>query len=208
VLRSAHMRIPFALAALALAACGGNEAVEAPAAAAGRVEAGETQDRVNASSALTGIHSGITGADGQVAVIACATCHALREEPHALPTSADALGPPHGGLRFEHGQVSCASCHHPDNYDQVRLADGTALPLTEAMQLCTQCHGTQARDFARGAHGGMRGSWDRARGPRERNNCLDCHDAHAPSFPSFTPAPPPRDRYLPPPPSPTEPDHE
>lgn len=194
--------------ALLLAACGGDEPLEASLPAESHAQAGEIQHQVNTSSALRGIHSGITGTDGQVAVIPCATCHALREEPRALPTSADALGPPHAGLQFEHGQVPCASCHHPERYDQVRLADGTALPLTEAMQLCAQCHGPQARDFARGAHGGMRGYWDSSRGPRQRNNCLDCHDAHAPSFPAFAPAPPPRDRYLPPPPSPTEPPHE
>jgi hypothetical protein len=191
-----HSRVGFALATVLLG-CGGPGTSGEPEPSVDTGVARPELERVNVSSALTGIGTGTRGADGRETVIACATCHELRDGPHALPASAAELGPPHDGLRFEHGDLPCASCHHPERYDQVRLADGTALPLTEAMRLCSQCHGPQARDFARGAHGGMRGYWDLSRGPRERNGCVDCHDAHAPAFPVFTPAPPPRDRFLP-----------
>jgi hypothetical protein len=177
-----------------LPGCGSGES--APAAGE-RVAGAAAAERVHVHAALTGLASEVTDAQGQPAVIACATCHEMREEPHQLPESADALGPPHAGLRFAHGELPCASCHHPERYDRLRLADGTALPLTDVMRLCSQCHGPQARDFARGAHGGMRGYWDTTRGPRERNGCVDCHDAHAPAFPTFQPAPPPRDRFMP-----------
>jgi formate-dependent nitrite reductase cytochrome c552 subunit len=66
----------------------------------------------------------------------------------------------------------------------------------EAMRLCAQCHGPQYRDYKRGSHGGMTGHWDLSRGERTRNNCVDCHDPHAPAYPGTTPVLPPRDRYL------------
>jgi hypothetical protein len=57
-------------------------------------------------------------------------------------------------------------CHDPARYDRLRLATGESIPMTDALQLCAQCHGTQHRDWRHGAHGGMSGHWDLARGPR------------------------------------------
>jgi predicted CXXCH cytochrome family protein len=31
----------------------------------------------------------------------------------------------------------------------------------------------------------MNGHWDLTRGPQFKNNCVDCHDPHAPSFPKM-----------------------
>ena len=73
----------------------------------------------------------------------------------------------------------------------MRLADGRKLPFSEAQLLCAQCHGPQARDYLHGAHGGMNGYWDKARGTR--NTCTDCHDPHAPLYPAWTPVFHPRD---------------
>jgi formate-dependent nitrite reductase cytochrome c552 subunit len=98
--------------------------------------------------------------------------------------------------QFAHGKISCLSCHDPNDYDRLRLADGQAVPYTEVMTLCGQCHGPQTRDYAHGAHGGMNGYWDLSRGPRTRNNCVDCHDPHAPQFPDMQPTFKPRDRFL------------
>lgn len=151
---------------------------------------------IHQPDSLTSIATSETNARGETVGIPCGTCHEVREEPHALPTSAAELGGPHEGLQFDHGDNACASCHHPERYDQLRLASGEAIPLTDAMRLCAQCHGTQKRDYDHGAHGGMRGHWDLASGPRERNHCVDCHDPHAPAFPSYEPVFRPRDRFL------------
>ncbi len=97
---------------------------------------------------------------------------------------------------MRHGGLTCLSCHGGDEYDALRLADGTAVPFAEVMTLCRQCHGPQARDYAHGTHGGMAGYWDRAKGLRTRNNCVVCHDAHAPAYPGVHPAPGPADRFL------------
>ncbi|MBI5514049.1 MAG: hypothetical protein HY909_09800 [Deltaproteobacteria bacterium] len=130
---------------------------------------------------------------GRVA-IPCENCHSLfRENPPALPARVEELRGPHAGMRFAHGAVPCASCHERTDATRLHLATGEVLPMTEAMSLCRQCHGPQARDYDHGSHGGMRGYWDRSRGPRARNHCVDCHDPHAPHFPRFQPMPPPRD---------------
>ena len=109
----------------------------------------------------------------------------------AMTTSAPAAEYPF--LRFEHGDNACRACHDPARYDRLRLATGDSVPMTEALRLCAQCHGTQHRDWLHGAHGGMNGYWDLRRGDRVRNHCVDCHDPHAPRFPRFMPMDPPRD---------------
>jgi hypothetical protein len=68
--------------------------------------------------------------------------------------------------------------------------------FADVMKLCAQCHGPQFRDYQHGAHGGMNGYWDLSRGGRSRNNCIDCHDPHAPAYVGAIPAPRPRDRFL------------
>ncbi len=135
---------------------------------------------------------------GDAVTAACSTCHATRE-PDRSNRRADDLQTFHQGLVLAHGHVSCLSCHNAANYDSLMLADGTPVAFTDVMQLCGQCHGPQTRDYHHGAHGGMTGYWDLSRGPRQRNNCVDCHDPHAPAFPKMIPTFKPRDRFLEPP---------
>ncbi|MFT7633353.1 MAG: formate-dependent nitrite reductase cytochrome c552 subunit, partial [Mariniblastus sp.] len=74
--------------------------------------------------------------------------------------------------------------------------DGTKVEFTDVMTLCAQCHGPQMTDYEHGAHGGMNGHWDLNRGPQTKNNCVDCHQPHAPKFPKMQPTFKPRDRFL------------
>ena len=138
----------------------------------------------------------ISTSEGGVGTL-CVTCHSLDGLGAEVPTSAADLGGPHAGLHFDHGSNTCSSCHNPEDITQLRLANGVSLPMRETMTLCAQCHGSQFRDYQHGAHGGMRGYWDRTRGPRERNHCIDCHDPHAPRYPIYMPMPPPADRVPP-----------
>ncbi len=138
------------------------------------------------------VDSGARDLHGQVVTIACSTCHTTREPNPRNRVTAD-LDQFHQGLHAAHGGLSCLACHNPDDYDSLRLADGTRLEYGDVMNLCAQCHGPQARDYHRGAHGGMTGYWDLSRGPRQRNSCIDCHDPHAPAYPRVAPVFPPRD---------------
>ncbi len=141
------------------------------------------------------VGTGVFDASGAEITIACSTCHASREPNFDNASGAD-LDLFHQGLTFRHGSITCLSCHDPGNYDALRLADGRRLEYPDVMTLCAQCHGPQARDYEHGIHGGMTGYWDRRKGPRTRNNCIDCHDPHAPQFPRMIPTFKPRDRFL------------
>lgn len=130
---------------------------------------------------------------GQPAMVSCSTCHATRR-PDLTNASAAALNEFHQGLRYQHGNLSCLSCHNAANYDTLRRADGTAIEYPNTIQLCAQCHGPQYRDYLNGSHGGMTGHWDLRAGGRVRNTCTDCHDVHSPAYPQVQPVFPPVDR--------------
>lgn len=133
---------------------------------------------------------------GRPVTVSCASCHANLEPNHAVRSGAD-LTTFHQGLRFNHGDLSCLSCHNPQNYNTLRLADGSSIDYRDLHNMCAQCHAPQARDYEHGAHGGMIGYWDLSRGARTRHGCIDCHDPHSPEFPSMVPTFKPLDRFLP-----------
>lgn len=118
---------------------------------------------------------------GEPVMVACSVCHTTRQ-PELANASGAQLESFHQGLQMVHGDLNCLSCHHGENYDQLRRADGSFIAYEQSMQLCAQCHGPQYRDYQHGSHGGMTGYWDLDRGPRIRNNCMACHDPHAPAY--------------------------
>ncbi|HMO15205.1 MAG TPA: cytochrome c3 family protein [Pirellulaceae bacterium] len=136
---------------------------------------------------------------GNPITVSCASCHSnfVGRTPVA---SADELRSFHVGLSFQHGSLSdplsCLTCHHAENYNFLRLADGRPLEFHDSRRLCAQCHAAKDRDYEHGAHGGMLGYWDRTRGMQTRKTCIDCHDPHAPQFPHMRPTFKPFDRFL------------
>ncbi len=141
------------------------------------------------------VRTGLTDSEGKPVTVACQTCHSIRK-PNSQNKTAGDLNEFHLGLKFSHGNLSCLACHNSEDYDSLKLADQSRIEYTDVMTLCSQCHGTQRRDYDHGAHGGMTGYWDLKRGPRTRNNCVDCHDPHVPKFPHMQPTFKPRDRFL------------
>ncbi len=142
-----------------------------------------------------GVPTGTFDEKGRPVTTACATCHTTRPA-NAGAKVGTSLAQFHQGLVGKHGQLSCTACHNPaDGYASLRLADGKRVPHSEVMTLCAQCHGPQFRDYQHGAHGGMTGHWDLTKGGRVRNNCVDCHDSHAPKYPTVSPTPGPNDRF-------------
>jgi len=150
---------------------------------------------VRAHTAPPRVLSGAIDHAGAAATIACSTCHATRPPNPANRASAD-LDLFHQGLQLAHGGNSCLSCHDARDYDRLHLADGAPVAFTDSIELCSQCHGPQRRDWERGAHGGMNGYWDLSRGGQVRNTCVQCHDPHVPKYQGAVPMPPPRDRFL------------
>lgn len=139
------------------------------------------------------VFTGETNLAGEAVTVSCSTCHSTIT-PNPDIRSADQLQQFHQGLEFDHGRLNCLSCHNANNYDTLHLADGSSLPFRQVKSLCAQCHGTQSRDYHKGSHGGMTGHWDLSKGGRYRNNCIDCHDPHHPSYPQVLPVFEPIDR--------------
>jgi hypothetical protein len=157
--------------------------------------AGKHSVTINPGPPAPKIECGVVAADGTPVTVGCATCHVNRNPDHENRTSGD-LKDFHQSIVVAHGNLTCLSCHNESGYDKLKLADGTAVEYPDVMQLCAQCHGPQMTDYLHGAHGGMAGYWDLTKGPRVRNNCVDCHHPHQPAFPSMQPAFKPFDRFL------------
>lgn len=182
---------PLLIAAVALAACGTDQPRPRrppPGAPTGAVE-------ILVPARLTTVDTGERDALGRPIRATCATCHSLRP-PAAVPTSTAELDEFHQGLRFDHGDLGCASCHAAGQPPRLHRADGTEVALEDTIVLCRTCHGPQARDYDHGAHGGMTGHWDLSAGGRQRNHCVSCHDPHTPAFLPSQPVLLPRDRGL------------
>lgn len=188
-------------AGLLVAASTGREAASAPESRANAEPPSLASDEQPGPFAVTirkpagppRVATGQTNLHGKAVTVSCSSCHATTT-PNRDIRSGEQLLKFHQGLHYVHGSQSCLSCHNENDYDTLRLADGTALAYTDVMTLCGQCHGPQLRDYQRGLHGGMNGYWDLNRGSRTRNNCIHCHDPHAPDFPLVQPVFPPRDR--------------
>ncbi len=139
------------------------------------------------------VKTGLTNHHGESVSISCGACHATTT-PNSETRSGTELDEFHQGLQYNHGNLTCLSCHNADSYDTLRLADSRPVTFRDAMTLCSQCHGPQRRDYDMGLHGGMTGYWDLTRGGRTRNSCIHCHDPHTPAFPQVRPVLPPKDR--------------
>lgn len=144
-----------------------------------------------------GVDTGLRDIAGQPILANCTTCHATRP-PNRQTRDGRQLQDFHTGLHTDHGGLSCLSCHNAQDYGTLSKADGTPITFQKQRQLCAQCHGPQHRDYVNGTHGGMTGYWDLTRGGRTRNTCTDCHDPHAPQYPTVSPVFKPKDRFLPP----------
>ncbi len=96
----------------------------------------------------------------------------------------------HEEIVLRHGGAErwCFDCHDPDHRDELRLKNGTRVPLAQAQEMCGECHGERYRDWKLGLHGKRMGMWN---GRKEYLLCPACHDPHAPRFTPIAPLPPP-----------------
>ena len=134
---------------------------------------------------------------GDTSGMACYSCHDEKKPVVVhLDTNGTVILPEaHRDLVPRHGRNNrndhCFNCHDQKNLELLRSRDGTAFKLTESSRLCGSCHGPTYRDWEIGIHGRISGIWDRTRGAAIRQDCTDCHDPHAPAFPSMKPGPGP-----------------
>jgi hypothetical protein len=119
----------------------------------------------------------------------CQQCHAAFE---SLPEVREPIRQ-HVSVRLDHGRNDrCYNCHSRRDREKLVLEGAQEIPFAGSAELCARCHGTVWRDWARGMHGRTVGSWDPTSGLQTRLTCVECHDPHAPAFPSFELLPGPR----------------
>jgi hypothetical protein len=167
----------------------------AVAASLGSVSVAPAPNRVHRPYPDIGVNTGRHDTAGIPARVPCSTCH-RSIEPRPETAKSSKIPGFHEGIVLQHGGQNCRTCHRPPAFEDFQLADGQAVPYWDVIQICTQCHGQRVTDYRNGAHGGMTGYWDPASGPKDRNHCLDCHNAHAPKIPQVAPAPRPRYRFV------------
>lgn len=101
----------------------------------------------------------------------------------------------HANIKMGHGRHdrnnNCFNCHNESNLERFQTRDGRELSFGESTPLCGSCHGPTYRDWEAGVHGRTSGYWSRKDGDFSRRGCVDCHNPHAPKFPSRKPAPGP-----------------
>ena len=94
----------------------------------------------------------------------------------------------HENIELEHSPaMDCQTCHHPEDRNYLRLADGSKLPYTEVVTLCGECHASRFRDWTIGAHGRVDGYWNPDLGKPRKLKCTECHDPHTPLSPVLDP---------------------
>lgn len=121
-------------------------------------------------------------------IFPCTDCH----DPE-IPVNAKRrkMKTAHQEIVLEHDAEHrwCLDCHSAENRDKLHLASGELIDFTESYRLCGQCHGDKYRDWRAGVHGRRSGNWD---GKKTYLLCVNCHNAHSPSFKPLAPKPAPR----------------
>jgi hypothetical protein len=108
----------------------------------------------------------------------CKSCHlgrgiVLRDE--RIPDAHANVQPNHPALTG----ASCSTCHSPSDVEMLALKSGERATLDHVYRLCGECHSSEARAWAAGAHGKRLDGWQ---GRRVVMGCADCHDPHDPSI--------------------------
>ncbi len=134
---------------------------------------------------------------GDTSGLACNACHD-EKKPVALHLDASQnviLADEHKDLVVRHGRHNrnnlCFNCHDQARLELLQTRDGRKFKIEESTPLCGSCHGPTYRDWEAGIHGRLGGYWRREQGAVVRQDCVSCHDPHAPAFPSMTPGPGP-----------------
>ncbi len=134
---------------------------------------------------------------GDVDEFDCYLCHDEGEPPIMRYDANHKLIIPdeHSDITMAHGthgrNNDCLNCHNETNLLALQPRDGRQLALENSTPLCGSCHGPTYSDWGAGVHGRINGYWDTQLGPATKQDCVSCHNPHAPHPPGRVPAPGP-----------------
>jgi hypothetical protein len=121
----------------------------------------------------------------------CTRCH---DRPLAQlvvrPAAGEKAGKKkaHWNITLKHAgsaTMNCATCHGSGTMNELVTLTGGKIGMDHAHRVCGQCHATQWKDWAGGAHGKRLSGWAP---PRVAASCAACHDPHQPALASRWPA--------------------
>ncbi len=115
---------------------------------------------------------------GQIKSYACIECHS---KPLNQMKGADGQKA-HWDIKINHAAIetmNCATCHNPENMNNLNSLTGQDIDFNLSYKLCAQCHSSQFEDWKGGAHGKKVAGWAP---PRASMTCVNCHNPHNPSF--------------------------
>jgi hypothetical protein len=118
----------------------------------------------------------------------CTSCHLGR----AIVIADERVKDAHQNIKPVHPKLlgaHCSTCHSADNVEHLALKSGETATLDHTYRLCAQCHFSQAKSWANGAHGKRLDGWQ---GRRVVLGCADCHDPHKPAIEKRVPFRAPR----------------
>jgi len=127
----------------------------------------------------------------------CYACHEKGKPPTLRFDEHQNLviPPEHADIVMGHGEHgrnnNCFNCHNENNLELLQSRDGRVLKFQDSPQLCGSCHGPTYEDWEAGAHGRISGFWNRTLGLIKRQDCVNCHNPHSPTFQGRKPAPGP-----------------
>ena len=108
-----------------LTACGTSDAPERTAPAVAKdAKLHPVITRARPGGDGTGVATDLKGPDGQPLRAPCSSCHATKKPTTIVDASE--LKEVHKGLKVAHGKLACGACHNAPDYDDLRLADGSA----------------------------------------------------------------------------------
>ncbi len=120
----------------------------------------------------------------QIKSFACIECHSKPLSQMKEPDKTTA----HWDITIKHANIetmNCASCHNPQDMNNLRSLTGSKIDFDLSYKLCAQCHNTQFKDWKGGAHGKKISGWTP---PRASMTCVECHNPHDPGFSQRWPA--------------------
>lgn len=115
---------------------------------------------------------------GQIKSYACIECHS---KPVAQ-MKGNEIQKAHWDIKINHAStetMNCATCHNPEDMNQLNTLIGANVDFNLSHKLCIQCHSTQFEDWKGGAHGKKVAGWAP---PRASMTCVNCHNPHSPGF--------------------------
>ncbi len=115
---------------------------------------------------------------GQIKSYACIECHSKPLNEMKGVDSQKA----HWDIKINHAALEtmdCATCHNPDNMNNLKSLTGKDIDYNLSYKLCAQCHSRQFEDWKGGAHGKKVAGWAP---PRASMTCVNCHNPHNPGF--------------------------